>query len=544
MENKQPEKLREENEILKEKILKLEKELIQARILQDDWTRLSVKFKFLTENTPLGFIEWTTDFRVREWSISASKIFGYTSEEALGKKGTDLILPDDLKETACALFQKIISEKTPLSNSNKNCRKNRSIIYCEWYNIPVTDIDGNITGIASFVNDVTDHIKKEEELEKAKQKAEDSDNLKSYFLANMSHEIRTPMNGILGFAELLKDPDINEEKKLEYVERINSCGIHLLHLINDIIDISKLEAGKIAVYERECSLSALFFELFFFFQSENVRNDKSKIELVLQKEIEDDKGRILTDITRLRQILTNLIGNAIKFTRQGQVAFGYTFKDKQNVLFFVKDTGIGIPKEKLSIIFDRFRQVDSSTTRKFGGTGLGLAISKGLVELLGGTIWVESEEHEGSVFYFTIPNKIHNAKTEIKEESGESNVYNWSDKLILIVEDEYTNYEYILGILEDTFVKILYAPTATKAIELAEQNKNIHLILMDIKLPDMSGLEATKIIHKFNPGIPVVAQTAYAMTEDKSKALNAGCVAYLSKPYDVDIFLRVIDRNL
>ena len=395
MENKQPEKLREENEILKEKILKLEKELIQARILQDDWTRLSVKFKFLTENTPLGFIEWTTDFRVREWSISASKIFGYTSEEALGKKGTDLILPDDLKETACALFQKIISEKTPLSNSNKNCRKNRSIIYCEWYNIPVTDIDGNITGIASFVNDVTDHIKKEEELEKAKQKAEDSDNLKSYFLANMSHEIRTPMNGILGFAELLKDPDINEEKKLEYVERINSCGIHLLHLINDIIDISKLEAGKIAVYERECSLSALFFELFFFFQSENVRNDKSKIELVLQKEIEDDKGRILTDITRLRQILTNLIGNAIKFTRQGQVAFGYTFKDKQNVLFFVKDTGIGIPKEKLSIIFDRFRQVDSSTTRKFGGTGLGLAISKGLVELLGGTIWVESEEHEG-----------------------------------------------------------------------------------------------------------------------------------------------------
>ncbi len=383
----------------------------------------------------------------------------------------------------------------------------------------------------------------EEELIKAKQRAEDADNLKSDFLANMSHEIRTPMNGILGFAELLKDPDISEKKKQEYIERINNSGRHLLALINDIIDISRIEAGKINIVEKEISLSSLFFELFFFFQAENLQNDKEHIELKMQKEIEDEKGKIVTDITRLRQILTNLIGNAVKFTIKGNVTFGYTFKDSNTILFFVKDTGIGVHPDKLTFIFERFRQVDSSTTRKFGGTGLGLAISKGLVDLLGGNIWVESIEGEGSTFYFTLPYKTLNIKPVGEHVNvDENSLYKWENKSILIVEDDETSYKFLKEILKKSKIKIYHANNGKKALEICKNTNDINLILMDIQLQGLNGYEITKKIKQINPNLPIIAQTANAMDDDKRKCLDAGCDDYVSKPIDKKILLKKIQN--
>lgn len=383
----------------------------------------------------------------------------------------------------------------------------------------------------------------EEELIKARHRAEDADNLKSDFLANMSHEIRTPMNGILGFAELLKDSDISGKKKHEYIERINSCGKHLLCLINDIIDLSKIEAGKINILEKEFSLSALFFDLFFFFQAENTRNEKDHIELKMQKEIEDDQGKIISDITRLRQILTNLIGNALKFTSKGQVTFGYTFKDSNTILFYVKDTGIGIPSNKLNVIFDRFRQADSSTTRKFGGTGLGLAISKGLVNLLGGSIWVESVEGEGSAFYFTIPYKTNKEKQNPEKNiEEEENQYKWNHKNILIVEDDETSYRYLAEILRKSKIQIHHVKNGKEAINICKSLPEIDLVLMDIQLQGMSGYETTKKIKQLRKDLPVIAQTANAMDDDRRKCIEAGCDDYISKPIDKNIILKKINK--
>lgn len=383
----------------------------------------------------------------------------------------------------------------------------------------------------------------EEELIKARQRAEDADNLKSDFLANMSHEIRTPMNGILGFAELLKDADVSGKKKHEYIERINSCGKHLLCLINDIIDLSKIEAGKINIIEKEFSLSALFFDLFFFFQAENARNEKDHIELKMHKEIEDDKGKIIADITRLRQILTNLIGNAVKFTSKGQITFGYTFKDSNTILFYVKDTGIGIPSNKLNVIFDRFRQADSSTTRKFGGTGLGLAISKGLVSLLGGSIWVESEEGEGSTFNFTIPYKTNKENYSFEKNTlQEENQYKWNNKNILIVEDDETSYTYLTEILRKTKIQIHHAKNGKEAIEICKSIYDIDLVLMDIQLQGISGYETTKKIKQLRKDLPIIAQTANAMDDDRRKCIEAGCDDYISKPIDKNILLKKINK--
>ncbi len=390
--------------------------------------------------------------------------------------------------------------------------------------------------------DITDYKRVEEELIKAKEKAEESDRLKTAFLQNMSHEIRTPLNAIMGFSSLFLSHLDDPEKLKMFVNIVETRSNDLLDIINDILDISKIETGSLTVNNEECKLGDLFSELELIFKEQQIRTNKKHISLLF--EIDDKLGGtvLITDKGKLKQILVNLIGNALKFTEEGSVKCSCKSEDNK-ILFMVSDTGIGIPPDKLSYIFERFAQLKSLPKMNLGGTGLGLSIVKGLVNLLGGSVWVNSEIGKGSVFKFTIDYKF----TEPKITQHESKPEVISDlkqhKTILIVEDDFYNSEYLKEVLSDFGFTIICAYSAREAIRLVSE-QSIDLILMDIQLSDINGYEASKTILESNPNIKIIAQTAYANFEEKDKALKMGCVDYISKPTKRENLINVVQRNI
>lgn len=385
----------------------------------------------------------------------------------------------------------------------------------------------------------------EEALKHSRNRAEQADNLKTSFLANMSHEIRTPMNSIVGFSELITRKSVSPEKKDIYAQYISNSSKALLMLIDDIIDISKIESKQLNITKSNVFINKTLEELYIYFRTYITKNKKSNIELRQHYAINDYNFSILCDSLRLRQILNNLINNAIKFTNEGYIKFGYLIPNNATILFYVKDTGIGMPQEKTNDIFERFRQIDDSTTRKYGGTGLGLAISKKLVQLMGGQIWVESEIGKGSTFYFSLPLIIPISSERILERATDSNPSdNLEGKTILIVEDEDTNYYFLQEVISPTKAKTLRATNGTEAVQLVKDNDSISIVLMDIQLPILNGYEATQKIKEIKPELPVIAQTAYAMAEDRAKGARAGCDDYLSKPIRPEDLLRTIKKFL
>ncbi len=379
----------------------------------------------------------------------------------------------------------------------------------------------------------------ENELIKAKVAAEESDRLKSAFLANMSHEVRTPLNGILGLAQLLLKSEIGPEMRSDYVKMIVESGSSLLTLIEDIMDVSKIEAKQMKIKYKPFHLNNLIDQLYSMFQANPLYLQKSE-SIKLQYEKSGDDICLISDPDRLQQVFVNLIGNALKFTQTGFVRFGYEIQ-KQKILFHVKDSGIGIPKDKTEKIFERFTQVDNTLARKFGGSGLGLAISKGLVNLLNGEIWCESDLGKGSSFYFSVPyhpTTMSSSDNTPHIKTGKD--YNWEDFTVLIVEDDNINFKVIEAMLRGTKIKVIHADNGLKAIDKARTIPHIDLVLMDVHLPELSGLEATKIIQGINPGLPIIAQTANAMSEDKDKCIEAGCIDYISKPIDmIELFSKM-----
>ncbi len=385
------------------------------------------------------------------------------------------------------------------------------------------------------IADVTTNEKLKKDLIRAKEKAEETDKLKNIFLSNVSHEIRIPLNSIVGFAELLNIGNLTSDERKEYVQIIKNQSGQLTKLIDDISEISKFEAGEIKINKIPCNLNLLLNELLLHFNQQKKIQKKDHIELKLN--IPNKKGLVTyTDSGRLQQLLTNLISNAIKFTEKGFVEFGYNQEENGYIEFYVKDTGIGLNKEQQKHIFDRFKYAEETITRKYEGTGLGLSIVKGITKLLGGKIWIESEPEKGSTFYFDIPfEQVPEEDMEkIIYEESKTKEYTWKNKFILIAEDDDVNYRFIETVLLENQAQVLRASNGHQVIQLCKSINKIDLVLMDIKMPEMDGFEATRQIRQFNQSIPIIALTAFALEDDKDKCLNAGCNDLISKPIEIE----------
>lgn len=381
--------------------------------------------------------------------------------------------------------------------------------------------------------------KQNRQLKKAKEKAEESDRFKSAFLANISHEIRTPMNGIIGFSDLIAKPDLSEDKRRKYHEIIKERGKLLLGIVNDIIDISKIESGQVVIHNENIPVNQLFDQLL----SSYLPLCKNK-GINLNKSIPVNQTEVIisADHQKLKQILENLLSNAYKFTETGHIEAGYKIED-ESIVFFIKDTGIGLNENEIKTIFDRFNQGNEEISKKFGGTGLGLSIVKAYVEKMEGKIWVKSKKNRGSDFYFSLPFKGEEMATtpqQIIETPLQRQHHN--NILILLVEDNESNMMLIQEILSSTEYKMIHAANGKEAIQLFKQNPQINLVLMDIKLPDSDGYTLTKEMKSMRNEVPIIAQTAFAFNEDREKAIAAGCIDHISKPIDPEQLLSLIKK--
>ena len=393
---------------------------------------------------------------------------------------------------------------------------------------PIIIHPSGVRTVSVITRDITKRKQTEQELIIAKEQAEESDRLKSAFLANMSHEIRTPMNGILGFAELLKEPDLTGEEQQEYIQIIEKSGARMLNIINDLIDISKIESGQMEVYASATNINEQISYIYTFFRPEV---EKKGMKLLFRNGLPDNEAILWTDREKIYAILINLVKNAVKYSNEGAIEFGYELKGRF-LEFFIADTGIGIPENRLEAIFERFIQADISDKLSLQGAGLGLSITKAYVEMLGGEIRVQSEVGIGSTFYFTLPyNTAKEVKPLVASDMAESAKMLQLKKLnILIAEDEGTSDLLITIALRKISYEIIHVQSGVDAVEACRINPDIDLVMMDIKMPGMNGYEAARQIREFNRGVIIIAQTAYAQSGDREKAIESGCNDHVSKP--------------
>jgi len=465
-------------------------------------------------------------------------ITGYTRDEIIGNKASFLQSGYHDSDFYSNLWNTILGGKNwygEILNKKKNGE-----LFWEYLSIsPLMNSKNKITHFVAIKQDITEKKRNREELIRAKLKAEESDRLKSAFLANMSHEIRTPMNGILGFINLLDSPDLEKELQKDYIDIVKKSGKRLLDTINDIIEVSKIEQGEIEVNATDSDVEEIMQYQYSFFQ---LQATEKGLKLKLDQHVTGKNAFIRTDAHKLNSILGNLLRNAIKFTPRGSVVFG-NYIENGNLVFYVRDTGKGIPSNRLEAIFHRFVHADMSLTRAHEGSGLGLSISKAYTEVLGGKIWVESVVGKGSTFFFTIPYRQAVVLFDTLNEPSEQH-HTAEMKTILVAEDDDFSFMFFESVLAAHNYCILRAPDGQTAIDLYTQNPEISLILMDIKMPVMDGLTATREIRKTGSMIPVIAQTAYALAGDKEKALEAGCNDYLTKPVRAEDLIKTIEKYL
>lgn len=464
--------------------------------------------------------------------------FGYKPEEIIGKS-TEILYANNqnFHNTGESVFnENSISSDNIYMTHYKD--KSGKVFPGETFGAKLYDSDGAWIGNLAIMRNISERVKYIEELKIARQKAEESDHLKTAFLHNISHEIRTPMNAIIGFSEFLQNPNIAHERRIKFTDVIIQSSNQLLSIINDIVNIATIEAGQVKLDLKEVSLNGTLQLLY---QQFKLKSIDQNISLECIAPLSDSESIIIADGTKLIEILSNLIGNAFKFTSKGHVNFGYVVRE--NILeFFVQDTGIGIPKEMHNEIFNRFRQVESSMTRRYGGSGLGLSISKAYVELMGGCIWLTSEPDKGSTFFFNIP------YNKAKKENGQVGTGNFISnkdsisKTILIAEDDEANFFLLEEIFSKFNFKLIRAYNGVEAFNHCKHNLTIDLVLMDMKMPVMDGFEATKKIKEIRPKLPIIAQTAYSNNSDIARALSCGCSDTITKPIVKEILINKINE--
>ena len=485
----------------------------------------------------------STDGRFLDVNQGAIKMYGYSHEEIVGQLIEFVSAPglNDLVKVTNAVTRTLTkgeTQKFEFWGKRKNGSFFPKEVICNKGNYFGQDV------VIVTARDITDTKRNEEALIAAKEKAEESEKLKSAFLANMSHEIRSPMNSIVGFSELLDDEDLPPDQRNDFISIIKNSGKHLLTIINDIIDFAKIDSNQLTISPSNIHLNKLLDDILLSTEIEKNKLGKIQVELTLEKAFADSNCTILCDEVRLKQVLLNLLGNALKFTDKGFIKTSYEIASDK-IVFSVQDSGKGIAKDKQGVIFERFRQEEESTTRKYGGTGLGLSISKGLVELLGGNIWLVSEPGEGATFYFSLPLSIWSGSISYNPEKPEkSNEFDFKGKTIVIAEDVHSNFRLINYMLARTNATILYAENGEQAVKFCESGQKVDLILMDIQMPVMDGYEATSEIRKFLPGLPIIALTAYSFAEGNDNFLEKGCTDFLTKPIDKSTMLTMVKKYM
>jgi len=489
------------------------------------------KYRNLVENSLIGIFQSSFDGHIRFVNEALVRMLEYeTSEELMAIPVKDIYLfPDDRTE----LLQSI--------SESKSTSDFETILITKSGHKKDVVINASSEGdyIAGMVLDITARKVAEREMVRAREIAEESDRLKSSFMANLSHEVRTPMNGIVGFSELLLDDSFDEETKRSFIETISQNSYQLLDIISDIIEISKIETEQLIINYREFSLAEMIKDIEKKYQ---VVAAKKSLYINFLIECMNDDVVIISDEAKIRQALIHLLNNAVKFTETGGIEVR-CMKKGSSIEFMIEDTGVGVRKGSEELIFKPFRQVEESLNRKYGGNGLGLPITKAYIESLGGNLWLKPNPAGGSIFGFNLPvrfkaNELTGSLPDLNENPD------YSMFTFLIAEDEFTNMTYLKKLLIPTGASLINATTGKQAIEIVEMNPKLNLVFMDIKMPEIDGLEATRVIKKMKPHIPVIATTAYAMTGDREICLTAGCDEYVAKPIRRSELFRIIRKVL
>ena len=502
----------------------------EKKAAEDALLESEEKFRSIMENSADAIFIADKQGKYLYTNKAVTVMLGFTPEEMQNKTILDLAPPDKTDEYF-EMFKNVLNEGKVFTEIEL-LKKDGSFISTDLNSVL---LPGGL--IYGSCRDISERKHAKEELIKAKNIAEEGDRLKTAFLHNISHEIRTPMNAIVGFSALLGEPDVDAQIRKDYIDIITQSSNHLLAIISDIVDISNIEADLVKIIKNEININSTLESLCNQFMP---IADEKEINLVCETALSDSEALVLTDSTKLNQILINLINNAIKFTDKGYVKVGCVMTDKF-LKFNVSDTGIGISEEYHQKIFDRFYQTQHSVSRLYEGTGLGLAISKAHVELMGGKIWLTSEPGKGTSFYFTVPYEKTAAETKAVDEKREVKGFAFPEKrTILVAEDIDSNFKLIKYFLSNANTDLIRAVNGKEAVEKCLSNKNIDLILMDMKMPVMDGFTAVKLIREKNITIPIIAQTAYI--DDRHQALEFGCSGFISKPFDKKGLLKVLQE--
>ncbi len=508
---------------------------ITAVSVLDDSVR---KLSRAVDQSPVSIVITDLQGKIEYVNSAYINITGYREDELVGNSSSILKSGHTKPSEYKSIWQTILDGRE-WKGEFLNKKKSGELFWEDASISPIKDQEGIITHFLGVKQDISRRKRLENELIYARDKAEEADHLKTAFLANMSHEIRTPMNAIMGFSNLLLDESLTIADREEYIDLINSNSLNLLKLIDDIFDIARIESGELKISKSDFNFNDILNEIHASFKKFTLKKGGHRIGLEIVTPHVPHNGMIKSDPLRLKQVLSNLVSNAIKYTEKGSIKIGYNIipstastNNYPSLQFYVKDTGIGIPQNKMPIIFDRFRQADDSHSREYGGTGLGLAISKNIAQLLGGNIHAVSSVGKGSVFYLTIP--LDEAVVDIKKDEvvhkPTKSEFNWENKSVLVAEDVESNFQLLETLLRKTKVNIIWVKDGEKAIETANTTKDIDLILMDIQMPVLNGFEATRAIKKTQPNMPIIAVTAFALEGDREKMLDAGCDGYISKP--------------
>ncbi|MBA7572574.1 Sensor histidine kinase RcsC [subsurface metagenome] len=485
--------------------------------------------------------------KIINFNLSASKLFADLKVNIL--PGTENSFSSWSFKSIQNKVEELIESSLDELNFESSFETDQGTRYFQILLNKIIDANNKLKGVVIMIEDRTERNDTEKSMQLAKNRAEETDRLKTAFLVNMSHEIRTPMNAIIGFTELMLNGKFADEERKDYLKLIRKSSNDLLNIIEDVIDIAKIESQQLRIKYKICNPYELIHDLKTVFQ-ETLRRygTNQKVKLLVDVDENEKKFLFYIDDERLKQVVSNLLNNAAKYTNKGFIKFGYKRVDQSNLLFFVRDSGIGIPEKMRERIFERFVQLDQDGENAMGGTGLGLAISKNIINLLGGKLWVESVEGKGSDFFFQLPIKEvpKNIKHTINDKDDQNLDFesDWSNKRILIAEDDQINFQYLKEVISKSGAEILWARSGIEAINIAEVEEKLDLILMDIKMPEIDGIQATRYIKKIRPQVPVIAQTAYAMENDRIKCLNAGCSAYIPKPIDQKKLFLLIEKFL